>query len=244
MSWLRSYLLLLRWNTLRLRFMLPLFVVVQAGLAVGVIIGFAFLVPNIDSTSALYLATGGPTIGLITVGLAMAPQMLAQHKLAGSFDFDRLLPVPRLAALAADMTIWILGSLPGIVLALVVAGLRFDLDFTISPLVGPAFLLVALTATALGYGLAHALPPMAATLLTQVLVFFTLLFSPINFPADRLPQWLQDVHRVLPFESMARAVRETLATPPEGVSMLPFLVLAAWGAAGLAIPLRVRARRD
>ena len=243
MSWLRSYLLLLRWNTLRLRFMLPLFVVVQAGLAVGVIIGFAFLVPNIDSTSALYLATGGPTIGLITVGLAMAPQMLAQHKLAGSFDFDRLLPVPRLAALAADMTIWILGSLPGIVLALVVAGLRFDLDFTISPLVGPAFLLVALTATALGYGLAHALPPMAATLLTQVLVFFTLLFSPINFPADRLPDWLRVAHEWLPVQYMAQAIRETLVVPVDGVSPTPYAVLAVWCAAGLVLTHRLMSVR-
>jgi ABC-2 type transport system permease protein len=105
-------------------------------------------------------------------------------------------------------------------------------------------LLVALTATSVGFAIAYAAAPPVTNMVSQLVVFIALMFSPINFPADRLPQWLQDIHRVLPFESMARGIRETLATPPEGVSMLPFVVLAAWGAAGLAITLRVMARRD
>ena len=51
------------------------------------------------------------------------------------------------------------------------------------------------------------------------------MFSPINFPADRLPEWLRAIHRVLPFESMARVVRDTLTTPPEGIALLPIAVL-------------------
>jgi ABC-2 type transport system permease protein len=48
---------------------------------------------------------------------------------------------------------------------------------------------------------------------------------------------------VLPFESMARVVRDTLTTPPEGIAVLPFVVLAVWCAAGLAITVRVMTRR-
>ena len=35
--------------------------------------------------------------------------------------------------------------------------------------------------------MASVLPPMVAVLLTQVLVVFVLMFSPLNFPAERLP---------------------------------------------------------
>jgi hypothetical protein len=36
------------------------------------------------------------------------------------------------------------------------------------------------------------------------------MFSPLNFPADRLPDWLAAVHRVLPFQAMGEVVRGTL----------------------------------
>ncbi|MEU4641714.1 ABC transporter permease [Micromonospora sp. NPDC049460] len=240
MSWLRSYALLLRWNALRLRFLLPLFAIVSAGLSVGIIVGFAYLLPDVDATSAAFLATGGPTIGLITVGLVMAPNMVAQSKLQGSFEFDQTLPVPPLASVAAGVTVWILGALPGLVLSLLVAAFRFDLRLDPSPLVILAALLVALTATTLGYGLAHALPPAAVGLVTQLVVFVTLMFSPVNFPVDRLPGWLQAVHVVLPFQYMAQSVREALVG---GISGTPYLVMGAWCLVGLVVTYRLIVRR-
>ena len=48
-------------------------------------------------------------------------------------------------------------------------------------------LLTTLTATSIGYAIASLLPAMLANLLTQVLVVFILMFSPLNFPANRLP---------------------------------------------------------
>ena len=85
--------------------------------------------------------------------------------------------------------------------------------------------------------------PTIANLITQLIVFIALMFSPINFPADRLPGWLQTVHQVLPFQYMAEAVRDTLATPTDGISVLPFAVLAAWCVLGLTITLRIMTRR-
>ncbi|WP_433721591.1 ABC transporter permease [Actinoplanes sp. CA-051413] len=242
--WLRSYLLLLRWSAIRLRYLLPMILVIQTMMSIGIVIGFAFLLPSVDPATALHLTTGAPTLALITIGMVLAPQLVAEAKTAGTFAYNRTLPVPRTAVLGADITTWLVAGTPGLLLGLLVAVLRFDLTLRVSWLVVPAVLLVALTATTVGFAIAYAAAPPVTNMVSQLIVFIALMFSPINFPADRLPQWLQDVHRVLPFESMARAIRETLATPPEGVSMLPFLVLAAWGAAGLAITLRVMARRD
>jgi ABC-2 type transport system permease protein len=58
------------------------------------------------------------------------------------------------------------------------------------------------------------------------------MFSPVNFPADRLPQWLQAVHDVLPITAMADVMRGTLARDVFDLSAAPFAVLAAWCAAG------------
>ena len=242
--WLRSYLLLLRWSALRLRYLLPLVLVIQVFLSIGIVLGFAFLLPSIDPATALYLSTGAPTLGLITIGMVMAPQLVAQAKTEGTFAYHQTLPVPRTAVLGADVTTWLLVGAPGLLLGLLVAVLRFDLTLRVSWLVVPAMLLVALTATTVGFAIAYAAAPPVTNMVSQLIVFIALMFSPINFPADRLPEWLQAIHLVLPFSAMARAVRDTLTTPPEGIALLPFAVLAAWCAAGLAITLRVMTRRD
>lgn len=240
---LRSYTLLLKWNVLRQRFYLPLMAVLQLLLAAGVILGFSFLIPQTDPESALYLATGAPTVVLIVVAMVAAPQEVASQKREGIFDYYRAMPVPRLAMVAADATVWVALAAPGVVLALVIAALRLDLNLAVSPLVVPAFLLVATAAVAVGYGIAYAAPPRATMLITQVVVFIALMFAPVNYPAERLPDWFATVHEFLPFQYMAQAMRETLDVPPAGVSVQPFLVLAAWGAAGLAVTARIMTRR-
>ncbi|GID97354.1 ABC transporter permease [Amorphoplanes digitatis] len=241
--WFRSYLLLLRWSAIRLRFLLPLVMVIQIFLSVGIVIGFAFLLPQVDPATARYLSTGAPTLGLITIGMVMAPQLVATAKTEGTFAYNQTLPVPRTAVLGADVTVWLVVGAPGLILGLLVAALRFDFTLHPSWAAGPAMLLVALTATTIGFAIAYATTPAVTNMVTQLIVFIALMFSPINFPADRLPGWLQAIHQVLPFQYMAEAVRDALTSPPDGVAARPFLVLTAWCAAGLAVTLRVMTRR-
>lgn len=240
---LRSYGLLVRWNLLRLKRMLPLLLVLQTLIGIGIVIGFSFLVPQADAQTARYLSTGALTIGLITVGMVAAPQSVAQQKLTGAFDHQRALPVPRLAMLAADASVWIALALPGLVAALGVAALRFDLSFTVSPYLVPAVLLVAGCSVAVGYGIGYAAKPEVSGALSQFILFGALMFAPINYPADRLPHWLATAHEWLPFTYMAQAIRETVNVPATGVAPLPFAVLAVWGLGGLAITYRVITRR-
>ncbi|MBQ0985575.1 ABC transporter permease [Streptomyces sp. F63] len=241
--WLRSYGLLLGWTALRSRATLPLNLIIQTCLAVGIIIGFGYLVPEMDDATALYFATGAPVLGLITVGMVIGPQEVASSKQEGIFDFNRSLPVPRSALIASDATVALLTALPGMLAALVVAGLRFDLSLDISPLVLPAVLLTAFTAIGLGYGIGYGMAPPAARMMSQLVVFVALMFSPITFPASRLPDWFGTVHTVLPFQYMAEAVRDTLNTPAGGVSFVPFAVLALWSLAGFLITYRTMSRR-
>lgn len=79
-------------------------------------LGFAFLLPSIDPVTAVYLSTGTPTLELITIGMALAPNLVAESKAEGTFEYNRALPVPRTAVIAADVTIWPAIGLPGMVL--------------------------------------------------------------------------------------------------------------------------------
>jgi ABC-2 type transport system permease protein len=239
----RAYLLLLRWRVLLLRPILPINVVVEALMAVGIVFGFAFLVPDIDKATALYLATGAPTTIMLLVGMVSVPQTVAQARIDGSYDAVRALPVPRLLLLAADATVWTLVALPGVVLAVVASSLRFDLGLGIGPAAIGACLLVALTATGVGYAVAALLRPMLAILVTQVIVFFVLLFSPVSFPADRLPGWLATLHQALPVVHLADLVRAAVAGPPHAVRATSLAVVAGWCLAGFAVTAAALNRR-
>jgi ABC-2 type transport system permease protein len=243
MSALHSYRLLLIWQARRLKGFLPLAIVVQGLFALGIVVGYPLLFPQIDRTTILFLATGAPAITLITIGVVAVPQLVAQARTEGTLDYMRTLPVPRLVYLFADLTIWLAVVLPGVAFAIVVGAARFGLDLVVSPLVIPAMLLVALTATSIGYAIASLLPQMIANLLTQVLVVFVLMFSPLNFPAERLPDWLAAVHRVLPFQAMGEVVRGTVASNSFPLPSGAFALLGAWCVVSFAVTYRILDRR-
>src|SRR6476659_4825802 len=104
----RSYGLLLRWDVLRGRRILPLIVVIQIALSVGVVYGLAFLMPDVDPKSALYLSTGAPTLSMLVLGLTVVPQEIAQAQLTGRLDWFSTLPISRLAPLSSEITYWLL----------------------------------------------------------------------------------------------------------------------------------------
>ena len=239
----RQGLLLLQWQLRRSLPYIPLLVVVQVALAVATVVGYGLLVGTPSPDVALYLATGAPTITLITVGLVMTPQMLAQAKTEGSLDWMRTLPVPRWTFLASDLLMWTLIALPGMVLGVVAGVLRFNVHLSIAPWVVLAALLVSLTSASVGYAMASVLPPMLAQLLTQVLIFVVLLFSPVSYPASRMPEWLQTVHEFLPIEPMAQLVRAGLANDSFTVPGRSMLVLGAWVCVSVAAALTALRRR-
>ena len=84
---------------------------------------------------------------------------------------------------------------------------------------------------------------MLVGVVTNLVIITALMFAPVNYPADRLPDWAAAVHAWLPFQYMAQAIRETVDVPLGGVPLLPFLVLAVWSVIGLTISSRVMTRR-
>ncbi|MGM7679103.1 ABC transporter permease [Microbacterium sp. A94] len=239
-----GYVALLRWTMAQTGAMLPFVIVVQAVLAAGIIIGFGLLIPDIDTASAQFLSTGAPTVILMIVGLVMVATGVAQARTSGTFTYLRALPVPRPLVLAADLTVWLAVMLPSVAVAVIVAQLRYGFSYSFDwPLLLTASVLTALTASAIGYAIAVVLPPLLTQLVTQVLVFFVMLFSPVTFPASRLPGWFQTVHDMLPFRPAADLIRAGLLSDTYPMNGRDLIVLLLWCALALAVSVRAMVRR-
>jgi ABC-2 type transport system permease protein len=235
--------LLFAWQFHRFKRLLPMLVVIQVALALGIIYGLSFLIPNIDPRTAMYLSTGAPTLSLLILGFTVVPQETSQGKLTGRFDYLSSLPVPRLATLTTDVSFWLLAQLPGTVIAILVSSWRFDFGLDVRWTIVPAVLLIALTGACVGNALAMVLQPQVANQLTSFISIGILLFSPINFPAERLPAGLEAIHRVLPIQYMADLVRYGLTGRFVSRPGLALAVVAAWCAAGLAVSYRTATKR-
>ena len=235
---------LLRWTVAQTGVMLPLIVAIQALLAAGIIIGFGFLIPDIDTASAQFLSSGAPTVLLMVVGLVIVPMGVAQARNSGTFTYVRTLPVPRPLLLLADLTVWLGIALPGIAVAVVVATLRYDFAYSYDwPLLSAGAVLTALTAATVGYALAVTLPPLLTQISTQILVFFVMLFSPVTFPASQLPDWFQTVHDWLPFRPAADLLRAGLLSDSFSARWQDLAVMLTWCVFGLVVSLRAVVRR-
>ena len=232
---LRSYGLMLKWQVLSSKPLLPLEAAVQVMIAAGFVIGISFLYSDVTPTTARFLTTGAPTLILLMTGLVLAPQIVAMARTEGTFDYIWSLPVPRMVYIAADATVWVLVSLPGVILALVIGAVYHNFSLEISPLVVPALLLIALTGIFVGYSIAHGAPrPQLAHLATQIIVFLVMIFSPVIYPIEQLPGWLQTLHRGLPIKYMADLSRGTLTDLDVNLG-LAFAVVGAWCLAGFIV---------
>jgi ABC-2 type transport system permease protein len=208
------------------------------------IYGLSFFFPAITPDIAKFLTTGAPTLILLVAGFVIGPQIIASARLEGTFDYIWSLPVGRMSHLAADATVMFASTTPGIVLPVVLGAFRFDFSLDISLLVIPAAILIAMSGSFLGYSIAFLVPkPMMVMVITQIFSFAVMLFSPVMFPAERLPEWLQAIHKVLPIQYMADLSRGTLTDLDINLG-LAFLIVGAWCIVGFFITLLVVNRRN
>lgn len=201
---------------------------IQILISIGIVIGFTYLIPSPDTETILFLATGAPTIILIFTGLVILPQQVGSTKTDGYMEYMRTWPVNRSVILGADTTMWLLITLPGIIISTIVAHFMFSPGYDISWTIVPASLMIALTSIGVGYGFSYLLSPTVSLGISQVVVFGALMFSPVNFPMDRLPEWLQALHEVLPIHSMAEVMRASLAASTFDATMGNYINLMVW----------------
>jgi ABC-2 type transport system permease protein len=233
-----------RWELGSLRLLLPLIVALQIVIGGGFALGIGLFFDEMPVRNALFLATGVAVVTLITVGIVLGPQLVSNHKVAGTYDFLWSLPVPRTTQAAAWLTVNTIIAVPGMVAALLIADRRYDLTLHVSPAIVPAVLLTIGTATLIGYAFAHAIPkPMVTNMITQLLIFVILGFSPINFPPENLPGWLAAFNEWLPFQHMAAVIRAALTNGLVDNVGWSYLILACYAAISATVAAWVIGRR-
>jgi len=242
--WLLSYRRMLHYDLVSQRQWLPFLFVIQLLLSSGMAVLYGFYLPAISPRIAAFIVTGTPALALIPIGFVSVPSVIADQKTAGTYDYVRSFPVPRMAAVASATTVFTLLALPGLMVALMLAAWRYGVDVTISPLIVPAVALTSVTATCVGAALGHAIRnPMVTNLVSNLMIFFTLLFSPIVFPPDQFPNWLVQIHEWLPFYPMATVLRDALSNGLVTGVGHAYAVLGAWTIVSLALTARVVAHR-
>lgn len=242
--WWASYVMMTRWVLTQQRVLFIGVVFGQIVMGIGAAFMYKFYLGSLDPVSALYLVTGIPALSLIPVGFVMVPILVVQEKTRGTYDFTWSLPVPRLAPVAATFTVFTAIALPIAMASTVLAAWQFDVTLVVSWTVIPFALLASLMATSVGYGTAMAIPePRVTTLVTNIIIFVVLLFSPIVIPIERFPEWLAALQRVLPFYHMANLIRSGLSNGLATDVGASLAILLAWTVAGWILVIRIVARR-
>jgi len=243
-AWPRAYWRMVAWDLADLRMYIPVLSAVLILQGAGFALGIGLLFGKMPEAAAVFLVTGAPVMNLITAGLIFEPQLVAQQRIRGSYEFLQALPVPRSAAALAWYTVALVTALPSVALTLAVGAARYHLSLAVSPVVVPAMLLTCLTGVLLGLAIAHGVTmPMAAELLSTTLIFVMFGFSPVALPAGQLPGWLAAVNQWLPFGSMATIVRAALTNGIATGVPRAYLVVAAWAAGSALIVAWVQGRR-
>lgn len=242
--WLRSFVLLLRWEIYSLRLLLPIVMAVQLLSGVGAVIAISIWYEEVPTVAALYATTGAAAITLVVVGLVVGPQLVAEQKVEQVYDFVWSLPAPRSAAAAAWFTLNLLIGIPAAACSVLAGALVYDIDLSVSPWVVLAVPVAVYTATMAGYALAHALgSPVLVTLATQVFIFVLFGFSPMLFPPGNLPRWLESANEWLPFGNIAKVVRGSLTDGLVDGVPRAYLVLSFWALASTGVVASVIGRR-
>lgn len=216
----------------RMKGIVVVMAILQIIIALGIAIGYTYLFSDPDGKTTLFLATGAPTIVLIMTGLVILPMQNATAKIEGYNDFIRTLPINRFAVIAADTIMWFTITLPGFIIATTCTHFMFKPGYAISWSIVPVYLLAALTCIGVGYGYSFVMDAELAMALSQVIAFGALMFSPINFPLERLPRWLQVLHKILPIDSMAQIMRTSMASTTFATNSGEYIKLIIWCLAG------------
>lgn len=233
---------LLKWSLLRHKFYIPAFIVVQIILSVAVIYGFSFITNAKDDISRVFLCTGAVTINILAVTCVLAPQIVSEAKQNGVFHYQKTLPISGIGILLTDVFIWGILSIPGILLCMIVGTINFEIHIYLNYISIGALVLVIVILLLLGFAIAYIFPANMVSLITQIIMIVGLLFSPIVYSADRLPEWMSYIYNLLPFVPSSNIIRSSIFHLYE-VQVGDYLVVIFWGILSFLITMYVLTKR-
>lgn len=198
---------LLIWSYVRNKSLIILCSIVQFFMSIALIYGYSLIVEPRTVEAQLYLASGAVTLGMITIGCTIAAQTISSAKQDGLVTYLKTLPVKRSFILFSELFIWAIVSFLGVILSLITVFVKFQFLPQLSIGSFGLLWLILLTMLSIGFAIAYSTSPSTMSLITQLILMIGLLFSPIMFPADRIPAFLLRLYSLLPFVPAGNFIR-------------------------------------
>jgi len=235
-STLRQFFDLLRLELLMGRTLIWMMVMIQFAMTLGLILGFGYFIPNMSHAQALYLTTGAASQTVITTALVMLPQKLSQDKAEEKLHYLLTLPMPRETYILAQIAFVALGTIPGTAFAVALGAWHYDISLDVSLAILAVVPLAIFSLAGIGVAISMLSPyPQLTNALTQLTIFYVLLFAPVVFPKEQLPELLQHVSVVMPPTYVADAMRGALTDLPGTHLGRSLLVMAGFAVGSIAL---------
>jgi ABC-2 type transport system permease protein len=224
---------------LEFRQWLPLLLTLTVFLNLGMIFAFSFIAGSRDPALGQYIVPGSAIMALVTIGVSMVANDLAQQRRTGSILYYASLPISKMAYVLAMVTGNGFAALPGVLVTVLVGSWLYQLPLAFNPMV---LLVLPLSAISLaGFGAAIGLGIRnwrVVGMVAQMTMFFIMFFAPVMIPPERLPGFLRVTGYVLPPTYAARAFRAALQPEITGELVVDVGILAAWAIGSLVVVSR------
>ena len=208
-------------------------------LNLGMVFAFSFISGSREPELGRYFVSGAAVMSLVTLGIMMVAQDMAQSRRNGAILYYASLPISKTAFILAVVTGNGMAAVPGMIITLLVGSWYFGFSLALNPLMLAVVPLSAISLAGVGAAIGLGIPNWrVAGLVAQATMFFIMFFAPVMIPNDRLPAILQYTGMILPPTYAAQAFRAALQ-PEITVGLLTDLaILAVFGLGSLAIVVK------
>jgi ABC-2 type transport system permease protein len=241
---LRQFIDLVRLNLLMNRNEIWYIGMIQVVLTVSFVLGFGYFMRPISEVQALYLTTGIATNTVVMVALVGLPGILSWGKAEGRLEYFLALPGSREIYLAAQVAYVAITALPGVMFAVWFGGWRYDLPLVYDPIVIVVVVLGILSLGGVGVAIGTLSPqPQLTNAISNLTVFYVLLFAPVLLPKEQLPALLRQFSVAMPPTYVADAMRGALTDLPGTHLARSLWVMGGFTAVSLALSAAAIRRR-
>ncbi|MDO4241955.1 MAG: ABC transporter permease [Microbacteriaceae bacterium] len=233
-----SYVSATRWGLLRKKYAVGTLIAVQVMFAFALFWGIPMIAgPGYKTDSATIL--GVWHLGVLAVGLTLAPQIACEAKNEGYFIFLTNYPISRFGIFCSEIISWLIISIPGLLVTPLLGAAKFG-SFADFPSIWSFLLIFAAEFfyLCIGVGIALCFRLEIVQILSQFLIMFAMLFTPILFPLANLPDFLKITHQILPFEPVQR-----ILTGSETGSLFFLITPVLWFAVAVFAGVRALGER-
>jgi ABC-2 type transport system permease protein len=181
-------------------------------------------------------------LGVISASFMNLVITIVTQRESGTLKRRRATPVPAWVLITARAGTALVISIALVVVLIAIGRLAYGVRVPGSPLVGVAVAVIvgSLAFCCLGYAVASAIGSFDAAQPVALGIMLPLYFiSGIFVPDSNIPLWLQHVADFFPVRHLGQAVNIAFDPNEHGLGLAgsDLLVLAAWGAGGLAVAL-------